>query len=118
MPRLLPLLLLTACAYKVELTSAPAGARVDLPDGTQVFTPEVVTLKVAPFNRQEITVSAPGYRPLTVDVRHREARAWRYLTDAVFRPKTFTGAPRGHLELQLVPQHGPAGTWTPESEGL
>ena len=111
-------LLMTGCAYKVELSSAPAGARVALPDGTEVFTPEVVQLRMAPFNRQEITVTSPGYRPLTVDLRKREMRFWRYVSDALFRPGTLTGAPRGHIELLLVPLHGPSGTWTSESESL
>lgn len=108
----------TGCAYKVELSSAPIGARVDLPNGKHVFTPDVVKLRVAPFKKQEVTVSSPGYRPLTVDLRQHELRFWRYLSDALFRPATWTGAPRGHLELRLVPQHGPAGTWSVESESL
>lgn len=110
--------LLGGCAYKVELTSAPAGARVTLPDGLEVYTPEVVTLRAAPLRAQPITVSAPGYRPLTVDLRRREVRLWRYVSDGLFRPGTTVGAPRGHLELVLVPQHGPAGSWTAEDEGL
>lgn len=117
--RLLPLVfLLTGCAYKVELLSSPAGARVELPDGSQVFTPEIVSLRVAPFKKQEVTASSPGYRPLTVDLRKREMRFWRYVTDAIFKPATWTGAPRGQVELQLVQQHGPVGTWSAESEGL
>lgn len=114
----MPLLLAVGCAYKVELVSEPLGARVDLPDGTHVFTPEEVQLRVAPFKKQTITATAPGHRPLTVDVRRREAKFIRYLTDALFRPGTFAGAPRGQLELMLVPTHGPVGTWSPESEEL
>ena len=116
--RWLPVLLLVGCAYKVDLVSDPAGARVELPDGSAVFTPEQVKLKVAPFTKQEITASAPGYRPLTLDVRRREATMWRYVSDVLFRPGTWLGRSRGTLELQLVPQHGPVGTWSPETEDL
>jgi hypothetical protein len=112
------LLILSGCAYKVALTSAPAGARVALPDGTEVFTPEVVTFRAAPFRAQPVTVSAPGFRPLTIDLRRSEVQVWRIGTDAVFRPNTLFGAPRREVQFTLVPQHGPTGTWSPETEGL
>ena len=112
------ILLVSGCAYKVELTSAPAGARVSLPDETEVFTPQVVTLRASPFLPQEVTVFAPGFRPLTMDLRRSEIRLWRYGTDALFRPRTLFGAPRRTVQFVLVPQHGPTGTWSSETEGL
>ena len=65
-----------------------------------------------------LTVSAPGFRPLSVDLRRSEIRLWRYGTDTLFRPRTLFGAPRRQVQFALVPQHGPTGTWSSESEGL
>ncbi len=106
------LLLSGGCAYRVQLESTPAGAQLLLPDGTVTTTPAETTVKWKPFHRQQVTAAAPGYRTLTVDLRRAEVRWGHYLRDAIFRPKTYTGAPRGQVELVLVPEHDPAGTWT------
>jgi hypothetical protein len=93
------LLWLAACAYRVNLTSLPMPARVTLPDGSVVVTPVEVQARWVPFGAHQITVDAPGYRPLTVDLRR-------------------SGGPNGEVRLVLVPDHGPAGTWSTEDENL
>lgn len=108
----LALLLGSGCAYRVSLASLPSGAQVTLPDGSTIATPSETTLRWKPFSKQEITVRAVGYRPLTIDLRRSEVRLSRYIRDALFRPRTWRGEPRGEIELVLVPEHGGAGTWT------
>ena len=105
-------LLTSGCAYHLKLETEPAGAQVLLPDGSVVTTPTETTLKWGPFSRQEVVASAPGYRTLTVDLRRTEVRFGKYIRDAIFRPSTLQGAPRGQVELVLIPEHDPAGTWT------
>lgn len=100
------------CAYRVTIASAPAGAQLTLPDGSTPSTPAETTLRWRLFGRQLVTATAPGYRPLTVDLRRSEVRWLHYPRDTVLRPNRLTGAPRGHVELILVPDHGPTGTWT------
>ena len=104
----------SGCAYKMKLASSPAGAEVTLPSGETVVTPTVVKLRWAPFGKQMVIARAAGFRPLEVDLRREEIRASHYFRDALFRPKTWLGAPRGEVSLILVPEHGPVGTWTPE----
>lgn len=113
-PALLGLLLALGpgCAYRVSLHSDPAGAQVTLPSGQTVSTPAEAQLRWRPFGKQEVTVQAAGYRPLTVDLRKSEIRLSHYLRDAIFRPSTLTGASRGRVTLVLVPEHGSVGTWT------
>lgn len=111
----LGLFLLPGCAYRVSLTALPTPAVVELPgDGGSVVTPAEVVFRYVPFGSQPIRVSADGYRTLEVDLRDREIRGRRYLTDTLFRPATLLGRPRGEVHLVLVPEHGPVGTWDPE----
>jgi hypothetical protein len=105
-------LLLLGCPYRVTLTSDPTPAQLVLPDGSAAVTPLEAKLRWAPFSKQEVVATAPGYRPLTVDLRDHEIRLWRLVGTTLFRPATIGGAPRGEVELVLVPDHGPAGTWT------
>ncbi|MEZ4235207.1 MAG: hypothetical protein R3F59_03395 [Myxococcota bacterium] len=64
-----------------------------LPRGDRIALPaEDVPLVWIPFHRQRLVAEAVGYRPLEVVV----------------------GRPRRELRLLLVPEHGGAGTWTPE----
>lgn len=102
------------CAYKLKLASNPAGAEITLPNGQTVVTPSVVKLRWVPFGKQMVIANAAGFRPMEVDLRSQEIRASHYLRDAVFRPKTWLGAPRGAVSLVLVPEHGPVGTWSPD----
>lgn len=108
------ILALAACAYRVSLTSTPAPAEVVLPDGRTIVTPRTVRLRYVPFGHQRITATAPGYRAIEVDLRRTEIRWWRYVGQSLAHPGTLAGAPRGEVRLVLVPEHGPAGTWSPE----
>lgn len=106
------LVLTQGCAYRVAIGSSPAGAQLTLPDGTSTATPAVVKLRWVPLGEQIVTAAAPGYRTLQVDLRRREVRWTHYPRDLLLRPATLRGAPRGEIDLLLVPVHGPAGTWT------
>jgi hypothetical protein len=108
------LLLWTACAYKVELSSVPASVEVELPDGSVVTTPTVVRLRWVPFEHQRITAVTEGYRPLIVDLRRDEIRWTRLAFGWIRHPGVLWGEPRGEVQVILVPDHGPAGTWTIE----
>ncbi len=107
--------LCTGCAYRVVLQATPTTAQVRLPNrGGTVVTPAEVRLRYVPFGNQKVLVSAPGYRPLSMDLRHTEIRMWRYVSDTLFHPATLAGASRGTVRFVLVPHHGPVGTWKEE----
>jgi hypothetical protein len=103
---------LAGCAYHVHLESRPTSARVLLPDeATVVVTPARVELRWVPLGHQWVTVSAPGYRTMRIDVQRRPLR-WgleRPPDVPVFKLERLEGPPR--IEVLLVPEHGPAGTW-------
>ncbi len=102
----------SGCAYKVSLTALPTTATVELPrDLGTVVTPSDVVFRWAPWSSEPIRVSADGFRPVEVDLREREIRWIRYVTDTVFRPATLFGASRAEVRVVLVPEHGPVGTW-------
>jgi len=113
---MLGLLLTSAgCAYKVKVSSQLAGVSVELPDGERVIAPTEFDARWVPFGSQVIRASAPGHRTLEVDLRDREVRFGHYITDTLFRPATLFGAPRGEVRLVLIPEHGPAGTWSEDA---
>ena len=104
-------MLLGGCAYRVALSSQPTPVQVMLPDGTTVVTPSEVVVRWRPYGHQRITASSTGMRPVTVDVREREVRLWRFVGTTLAHPDTLWGRPRGEVHLVLIPEHGPAGTW-------
>lgn len=111
---------LSGCAYHVRIESAPAAATVSLPNGDRVVTPETVRFFWYPFAHQRVVVSAPGYRTVEMDLGRRggEVTFWHVLRARmrVFRNLGERTAQR--VEVVLIPEHGPSGTWTPESQGL
>lgn len=84
------LLLLVACLHPVAVTSHPSGAVVSF--GGQIVGQAPVTVPV-PLRGGEVMVEVAGYRPYV-----RRLTWW---------------TPR-RLEIRLVAEHGPAGTWQPE----
>lgn len=86
---------LVGCTYRVTVDSDPPGALMTLRDGRTVVLPEEVRFHAVPFTRRVVTVTAPGYRTAEVDT------------------SAYLGRPR-EVEVLLVREHGPAGTWTAE----
>lgn len=118
--RLLVLVLgLGGCAVRVHVESLPSGATLTVEDGVRVSTPTDIKLKWTPFfGRQHATVSAPGYRTIDMDIQKRSLDG-RFLGGTIQRPFAFLKKKPSHeVEYVLIPEHGPSGTWTPESEGL
>jgi hypothetical protein len=103
------------CAYKVEVISRPPGALMTMPGGETVVLPQEVDFRWRPLARRRVQVSAPGYRTMEFTITRRLVQETDYLTDVVGNPSEALGdKPRRTLELVLVPEHGPAGTWTAE----
>lgn len=119
---LLLLIALSGCGYRVQLESLPEGATVELPNGDLIATPETARFRWVPFGKQVVRVTAPGYRALEIDLVRPggEITLWRVIRARVFRPWTTFRPQRavGRVEFVLVSEHGPAGTWTPEGQGL
>lgn len=116
MRRLIGLAFIVApgCAYSLHIESDPPGALVELPNGARVSAPDTVKVRWSPLRRLPVRVTAPGYRPLEIDLRRREVNM-RRVVRSYWHPFR---RPDGHVEFILVATHGPAGTWTPEELGL
>ena len=103
--------LVCGCRWQMALDSSPVGARVTLPSGEQVIAPAVVAVPARPFRSAELTVSAPGYRTMVVDIRSLDVSRSVLGGRRLWRPATWS---RGHAErvvLLMVPEHGAAGSW-------
>ena len=108
---LLTAALVAGCAYKVRVETVPAGATVETPRGQRLTAPGQLKLSAVPFAQQRFKVSAAGYRTLEGDLR------WTGV-QTVAQPGTMIGIRRYKLiKIVLVPDHGPAGTWTPDDVG-
>lgn len=104
------------CVYHVALESHPSAAQVLLPDGSVAVTPVQLDLRWAPFREQRVVVTATGYRTVELDVvRHPLRRQWKPPPKLpVFRMTEDVSPPR--IRIELVPEHGPAGTWSPSDQ--
>lgn len=105
------------CVYHVALESYPSAAQVLLPDGSVAVTPVQLDLRWVPFRRQVVVVSANGYRTVQVDLQLHPLR-WglkRPPEVPVFRMTDNNVPPR--VRIELIPEHGPAGTWSDPAEG-
>lgn len=62
-------------------------------------SPGEVRVRWTPFGHPKVLVIAPGYRRMTIPLKVGMGALW--------------GRPRA-IELVLIPNHGPSGTWTEE----
>lgn len=113
MRHLLLWLALQGCTYHVRVESRPIGAVLWLEDGSSVVLPQDVDLPWRPFKPPKARVTFPGYRTLETRFTRRLVKGSEYLSDPfVAQDEAFGDKPRRVLEVVLVPEHGPAGTWT------
>ncbi len=117
MPRLalLALLLLGACAHRVRVESDPPGATVKVRKKSKGPAPQELRFLWLPFRQLNFSVSAPGYR--TVVVQASDYAGFGVFTRELLslRFGRLSGVkPRATIQVVLVREHGPAGTWTEE----
>lgn len=87
------ILLLSAGCYRVRVFAEPATAKVTFSNGVSGTGAEQV--RVHPFSRRTVTVTAGSHRPQTLRVRWSPT-GWVH---------------RDHdIEVRLVEDHGPAGS--------
>lgn len=111
-------LLLSGCVLRVGLDSHPPGAFVELPSGKVVSTPAVTRVTWIPIVRQPLVVRAPGYRDLPAGLKSNAISTRRVIGGVLHPFQWAREKPRYALDFVLIPEHGAAGEWTPESEGL
>ena len=88
MPSLiLGLVLGLGCSPTLHVRSQPIGAVIEMSDGERVVTPTIIKSTVWPLRRPEVTVSASGYRAVTLRTPYVGRDPW---------------------VIVLIPEHGPA----------
>lgn len=75
------------------------AAEEDAPAFDPFRSPGQVRVRWIPFVHPKVLVIAPGYRRMTIPLKVGMSALW--------------GRPRA-IELVLIPNHGPSGTWTEE----
>ena len=110
--------LLTGCAYRVDVRTQPVGAQITTPSGTTAIAPATIQMRWAPFGGQPLCAVAPGYRPLEVRPQREIYRPIRTLLSPISRPQRALGIkPAGELELILTPLRGPPDAWDLPDQG-
>ena len=113
--------LLVACVHRVDVVTAPEGARVALVDRagrvvrgdpTRVGPTHV---ELRPCGPRRLEVSLPEHRTLTVTLPLRLV-TWGWVTDALTLRwrRSFGVVPAAIVEVRLIEDHGGVGTWTPD----
>ncbi len=77
----------------------PRAAKEYSPAFDPFRAPGEVRVRWTPFGHPKVLVIAPGYRRMTIPLKVGMGALW--------------GRPRA-IELVLIPNHGPSGTWTEE----
>lgn len=93
-------LALSSCVVTVRVDSRPVSAEVQTSKGDVFRLPADIPVRWAPFDRPELLCTAVGYREVTVPLR---------LGMGPFGLRK----PR-RVEISLIEEHGPSGTWTEE----
>lgn len=118
-PRLALLALLAVlaagCAHRVRVESDPQGASVKAGKRMRGPTPQELTFLWLPFRALPVRVSAPGYRAVELHA-HEYAGLWTFTKELFgLRFRRLAGLePRATIQVVLVREHGPVGTWTEE----
>ena len=117
MKRALLLLALTAgCKHRVLIESDPPGASVRLDKSRKGITPVEFKVGWVPifFKRYNVRVKLPDYRTVETSIRD-DMRFWAPTWRAVWHPgEALDRVPLHAYEFIMIPDHGPAGTWSPE----
>ena len=106
---------ITGCRHQVVIESTPYGADVFWKEEHLGTTPVEHIFWWHPGKRIHLDVQHYGYRPMTLDIDD-SISIGRVINDTFhLEGKILLGfAPRTTHTAVLVPEHGPAGTWTPE----
>ena len=78
------------CSPTLRVESQPVGAVIELSGGERLVTPATVPASRWPMKRQQVTLSASGYRRLEARMPYAGSGPW---------------------SVVLVPEHGPVGSW-------
>jgi hypothetical protein len=101
-------LLLLGCVHRIEVTTIPAGATLYRAQTHLGEAPAIVPMRI--FSSTRIEARLPGYRPV------RGMGTASFFVDflTLHWPRALGLQPRGTVEIRMMPEHGPVGTWTPE----
>ena len=104
-----------SCRHKVTIESSPYGADAYWKEESIGKTPMEYTFWWYPGRRIPITVEYFGYRTSVLDI-HRSISPLIIADDIIhLRIRRLIGVrTRNTHNAVLIPEHGPAGTWTPE----
>ena len=106
---------LLGCRHQFRVESTPPGARVTYKGEDVGTTPLNITLWWMPFQKLPVNISLTNYRSLTFSAGEHLSLPAVTRELFAFRYKRLLGlTPRTTHQIQLIREHGPAGTWTPE----
>jgi hypothetical protein len=105
-------LLLIGCVHRIEVTTIPAGATLYRAQTRIGEAPADVPIWI--FSSTKIEARLPGYRPVTTQLRGMGTASFFVDFLTLHWPRALGLRTRGVVEIRMMPEHGPVGTWTPD----
>ena len=114
-PVFLLLLQFAACRHQIEVKTLPSSAMISHNGQELGAAPVEITFWWFPFRPFPITAELNGYRSMKFQAG--DSLSTRLIMRDIFglRIKRLLGVETRNIHtIQLIREHGPAGTWTPE----
>jgi len=105
-------LLLLGCVHRVQVTTVPVGATLYRNEARLGEAP--VEVRVPIFSSRHVEARLPGYRSVTTVLPR--VGPMSYLSDvfSLHWGQALGLRDKAVVEIRLMPDHGPVGTWEPE----
>lgn len=100
---------LTGCTKQMIVHASPVEAVIELPDGEVLLTPTAVSVGLRPFASYPVLISAPGYRPMVVDLAAEQSVWSLFGSRAKLKSDHNLGAQQPDLTVVLIRMHPPVG---------
>ena len=100
---------LTGCTKQMIVHASPVEAVIELPDGEILLTPTAVSIGLRPFVSYPVLISAPGYRPLVVDLAAEQSVWSLFGSRSKLKSGHNLGDQQPDLTVVLIPTHPPVG---------
>lgn len=105
-------LLLLGCVHRVQVTTVPAGAALYRDEARVGEAPAQVRVPI--FSSRTIEARLPGYRSVTTVLPRVGPLSFLGDVFSLHWGQALGLRDKVAVEIRLIPDHGPVGTWEPE----
>lgn len=100
------------CVHHIVVSSDPPGAMASFNGAAVGRLPAEVLVR--PFERRALAVTLVGFRPMTLTLARTGTMSFVGDLLTLHWPRGLGITPYATVELEMIEEHGPIGTWAPE----